>query len=101
MTVALLTSLESSVSSKFQCTLHGKYGKNASNPLLLDMTISGIKMTITYISGPNTGCLIPFEIYQKNMFFFKNNIIIIGGDWNTSFDSRGSNYNIDVLNMAA
>jgi hypothetical protein len=40
-----------------------------------------------------------YDNLQRDILSFKNKNIILGGDWNASFDCSPVNENIDVLNM--
>ncbi len=56
-------------------------------------------MTLEY--GPNHDNQLFFESLTEKIRMFNSDFVIVGGDWNTTFDSRPSNYNLDILNTAS
>ena len=78
---------------------HCVYG----NFLLLKIKISDYSMVIGSIYGPNTNENIGIlDNLQLKLNSLKENCnIILGGDWNCTWDTSDAINNIDVLNMAA
>ena len=69
------------------------------NCILLDGTISGQKVAIGSIYGPNDDNRTFFEFLDSALLGFKNQAIIIGGDWNTTVSPLPAEINPDVVNM--
>jgi len=70
------------------------------NILILKLKMGRKIFTVGSIYGPNTNQGVHFfeELKQKVNSMNCNNIIL-GGDWNCTFDNRGIADNIDVINM--
>ena len=69
------------------------------NCMFLDGTISGEKVAIGSIYGPNEDNRTFFEFLDRNLVGFKNQAVIIGGDWNTTVSPAPAEINLDVFNM--
>ncbi len=67
---------------------------------MLDITIYGRRLTLGSVYGPNMDVEEFFNDISHTCEAFSNQQIIIGGDWNTTVDSRPANSNIDTINMA-
>ena len=72
----------------------------AGNYLLLDLEIRNQRYTIGAIYGPNHDEQINmFESLKNECLELGNRQIILGGDFNATWDSSRVNSNIDVINM--
>ena len=88
------------ISRKLKYTVLREFGDEEDNILLLDVEILGKKFTLGSIYGPNEDDMPFFETLKEGIKNFKNSNVIIGGDWNLTWDSSDINLNIDVVNMA-
>ena len=70
------------------------------NFILLDLSIRGIRFTLGSVYGPNEDDLPFFDSPKDGIKSFPNDKIIIGGDWNATWDNSAIDFNIDVVNMA-
>ena len=70
------------------------------NFLLLDMRIKGVRLTLGSVCGPNGEDLPFFDNLKHAINSIHNEHIILGGDWNTTWDNSLVQLNIDVINMA-
>ena len=69
------------------------------NFLLLDMRIKGVRLTLGSVYGPNWEDLPFFDNLKHAINGINNEHIILGGDWNTTWDNSLVQLNIDVINM--
>jgi len=69
------------------------------NFILLNMEISGVKVTVGAVYGPNHDDMNFFENLKNAVLNLGNSNIILGGDWNLTWDTSDVDLNIDVLNM--
>jgi exonuclease III len=88
------------ISNKLKATIHNTHKDLDCNILILDVTIHGKRLTLGSVYGPNTDVEEFFDYIRHTCEAFSNRHIIIGGDWNTTVDSRPANSNIDTINMA-
>ena len=71
------------------------------NFMLLDVTINSLRLTIGSVYGPNTDDDLDFyNRLNRGLRELTNKTIIIGGDWNATWDTSRVENNIDILNMA-
>ena len=89
------------ISKKLKHTVVRKIVDREDNFLLLDMEIMGKNLTLGSIYGPNEDDMPFFENLKKGIKELKNQNIIIGGDWNCTWDNSELNSNIDIVNMAS
>jgi exonuclease III len=87
------------ISNKLKTNIHNIYNDINGNLLLLDVSLQGERMTIGTVYGPNRDDEDFFLTLEDTCTRFGNSHIILGGDWNTTVDSRNSNSNMDVINM--
>jgi hypothetical protein len=71
----------------------------AENYLLLELEMSGERIIIGSIYGPNTLDVNFFENLDNDIRDFNNPNIIIGGDFNCTYSTDEIRTNIDCLNM--
>jgi hypothetical protein len=69
--------------------------------LLLDITVDNIRFKLGSIYGPNRDELVFFYNLKLDVQNIGQKSVIIGGDWNATFDSNPVPLNIDVINMAS
>ncbi len=69
------------------------------NFLILDLTIFGKRFTLAAVYGPNNNDLEFFDTLEQKIHEIGNGIVILGGDWNATWDPSPVNDNIDVINM--
>ena len=79
--------------------VHGTKTDAGDNFILLDVVIRGVRFTLGSVYGPNEDDLPFFDNLKDCLNSFNNDNIIIGGDWNTTWDNSAVNLNIDVVNM--
>ena len=70
------------------------------NFLLLDIDLAGTRFTLGSIYGPNEDEMGFYDNLKKGITDLRNENIVIGGDWNATWDNSVANINIDILNMA-
>ena len=88
------------ISRKIKHTVIRRVIDEDDNILLLDIDFTGISFTLGTIYGPNEDDMAFFDTLKKGIKDLKNANIIIGGDWNSTWDNAEVNVNIDVINMA-
>ena len=88
------------ISRKIKHTVIRRVIDEDDNILLLDIDFTGISFTLGTIYGPNEDDMSFFDTLKKGIKDLKNANIIIGGDWNSTWDNAEVNVNIDVINMA-
>jgi exonuclease III len=85
-----------------QFTIHTERFDENGNFLLLDLTMGNSRYTIGTIYGPNhddqTNFYDELKIVCEEL---RNRKIILGGDFNATWDNGRINSNIDVVNMVA
>ena len=69
------------------------------NCIFLDGKISGQKVAIASIYGPNDDNRTFFNFLDNTLLGLRDQPIIIGGDWNTTVSPLPTDVNPDVLNM--
>jgi exonuclease III len=88
------------ISNKLNVSIHNTFKDIDGNILLLDISIGGNRITLGSIYGPNADNEEFFTDICQMCERFGNRHIILGGDWNTTFDGRSNNLNIDTINIA-
>ncbi len=63
--------------------------------------IGNVTVTLGSIYGPNTDDMNFFDTVDDRVKYFNSDYTILGGDWNTTLDSRNNDTNIDTLNTAS
>ena len=84
-------------------TVHrAEYDEVSNNFILLDVTIDNVRMTVGSVYGPNHDDEISFfDRLMDGVSFFNNESVLLGGDWNATWDDSKVEKNIDTLNMVA
>jgi exonuclease III len=86
------------VSKKLLVTVEDSYRDNDCNILLLKLRIGAISLTLGSIYGPNTDDEQFFNRISEKVRMFGSDFVIVGGDWNTTYDMNTTRLNKDVLN---
>jgi exonuclease III len=73
------------------------------NYMLLDISLDNYRFVIGSIYGPNRDELEFFDNLKLDLRNLNpnSNPVVLGGDWNATWDSNPVQTNIDVINMAA
>jgi len=79
--------------------IHSKICDNGDNYLIVDITISGKKFTLASIYGPNNDDMLFYDNLLAALQSVGNSSIVVGGDWNATWDPSPVQSNIDVINM--
>jgi exonuclease III len=79
--------------------VHRKICDPGDNYLILDISISNKRFTLAAIYGPNNDDLAFFDSLSEGLQSVGNTSIVVGGDWNATWDLSPVQNNIDVLNM--
>jgi len=79
--------------------IHRKVDDPGDNYLILSITVSDRKFTLGAIYGPNNNDLNFYDELQRSVLSMNNETIILGGDWNATWDPSHVAHNIDVINM--
>jgi exonuclease III len=76
------------ISNKLNVSIHNTYKDIDCNILLLDLSIGRTRFTVGSVYGPNTDNEEFFTDISLMCERFGNRNVIIGGDWNTTYDGR-------------
>ena len=87
------------ISRNLDHLVRGTVTNSGDNFLLLDVDLKGVRFTIGSVYGLNEDDMPFFDNLKWGIQSFRNNNIIIGGDWNATWDNSEINLNIDVVNM--
>jgi exonuclease III len=68
------------------------------NILMIKLKIDDTTLTLGSIYGPNQDDELFFDRISSTIVKFGSDYVIIGGDWNTTYDSRNSRLNMDIIN---
>jgi exonuclease III len=66
--------------------------------LLLKLSIGNATLTVGSIYGPNNDDENFFDQINAVISRFNSDFVIIGGDWNATYDTRNNRHNIDTFN---
>ena len=89
------------ISKKIKHVIRRRIDDPGNNFLLLDTVINEQKITLGAIYGPNDDTNMAFfDNLKQSIKDIRNDSVIIGGDWNATWDNAGVNLNIDIVNMA-
>jgi len=70
------------------------------NYILIDIEYKNNRYTLGSVYGANTNEGISmYDALERDLVNLKNEKIILGGDWNATYDRSDVNVNIDILNM--
>jgi exonuclease III len=68
------------------------------NMLLQKLVIGNISITLGSIYGPNDDDENFFNQLEHGIDMFNSDFVILGGDWNATYDIRNNRHNLDFLN---
>jgi exonuclease III len=71
------------------------------NMLMQKISIGNATLTVGSIYGPNDDDEDFFNQINDAILRFDSDFVIIGGDWNATYDTRNSRQNIDTLNTVS
>jgi exonuclease III len=69
------------------------------NYLLLEVAMSGNNLILGSVYGPNTQNIQFFNRLREDIESFNCNNVVLGGDWNCTYNTGNIESNIDCLNM--
>ena len=81
-------------------TVNNSIADYDDNYLLLDITILNFRLILGSVYGPNSNGSNFYTNLDNELKNLNCNTVILGGDWNATWDSSGNLTNLDVLNMA-
>jgi exonuclease III len=89
------------IKNKLSITVHDELSDMEGNYLLMEISVGNSRFVlgVTVVYGPNTNDEETYTNLSADLGRFNNNTIILGGDWNATFDNSIVNSNIDVINM--
>jgi hypothetical protein len=67
--------------------------------LIMNISIGEVTITIGSIYGPNDDNEEFFNVFEGKIREYNSNYVVIGGDWNCTYDTNNSRSNVDILNM--
>ena len=89
------------IKSNLDCTILEQRGDPNGNFLLLKIQLNNKNFIIGSVYGPNTNDNINvYNDLELNIAELNCEVVISGGDWNCTIDTRGVESNLDVINMA-
>jgi exonuclease III len=89
------------VSKNLNFIKNGEFKDRKGNLLLIKAQINSYEIVIGAIYGPNDNDANFFRDLEFGMDQLGCNKILVGGDWNATWDPRPAENNIDVINMAS
>jgi exonuclease III len=89
------------ISNKLLFSVVDTFMDNDCNIIMLKIMIAKTNLTIGSIFGPNNDDENFFNKVSSTIDEFGSDFTIIGGDWNTTYDTRSNRNNIDVLNTVS
>jgi exonuclease III len=87
------------ISNKIALEIINRYDDDEGNILMIDCILSGCRVLLVSIYGPNENNNNFFNQLRTNIPQLKNGPIIMGGDFNATFDTSPEEHNIDTINM--
>jgi exonuclease III len=88
------------ISKKLEYAINGTFVDDNCNMLLLNITIGNVSIVVGSIYGPNDDDENFFEQLNQGIHGFNSDFVVIGGDWNATYDIRNNWQNIDTFNTA-
>ena len=90
------------IRSQLGAVVGGTDSDPEGNFLILNVTVGDTEFTIGSVYGPNINDNIPvFDSLLAAVSSMRKEKIILGGDWNCTWDERDAASNIDCFDMAA
>jgi hypothetical protein len=87
------------ISKRIVCTIVDTFRDGDCNMLLLKLVIGNVTITIGSVYGPNDDDENFFGRLEDGIEGFNSDFVILGGDWNATYDNRNNRTNIDTHNM--
>jgi hypothetical protein len=87
------------LSKRVVCTIVGRFTDDECNMLLLKLAIGNVTITVGSIYGPNDDDENFFRKLEDGIEALQSDYVVMGGDWNTTYDNRNNRFNIDTHNM--
>ena len=89
------------IKSNLDCTILEQRGDPNGNFLLLKIQLNNKNFIIGSVYGPNTNDNINvYNDLELNIAELNCEVVILGGDWNCTIDTRAVELNLDLVNMA-
>jgi exonuclease III len=89
------------IKSNLNIDVDVRYNDPENNILLVTCTINNVTVLLGSLYGPNNNDPGFFNNLSVQLDNYKHMYIILGGDLNATWDNRGPNDNLDILNMNA
>ncbi len=89
------------ISKKLDYRINNIHRDGEDNYLLLNVTISNYSLIIGSIYGPNNNNSLFYEQLDRELDTTRGIPVILGGDWNATWDCSDANVNQDVFNMVS
>ena len=84
--------------NNFEFEIHSFYNDTNGNLLILDVEVDKHRITLATVYGPNKDDPSFFESLQRKLKEFRNNDIIINGDWNLLLNPQKDGLNYKHVN---
>jgi exonuclease III len=88
------------ISNKLAHTIEDNFKDEECNIFMLKIKVGNVTVTLGSVYGPNHDDENFFKLLNDKIELLNSDFVIIGGDWNTTYDGRNSRANIDTLNTA-
>jgi exonuclease III len=89
------------ISNKLVYTLEDTFKDAECNILMSRVRVGDVTVTLGSVYGPNHDDENFLKLISEKIEILNSDFVILGGDWNTTYDSRNSRANIDTLNTAS
>jgi exonuclease III len=86
------------ISNKLEYNVHNSFFDAACNMLLMKLSVGEVTITIGSIYGPNDDSEEFFNVLGEKIKEYNSNYVVVGSDWNCTYDTNNSRSNIDILN---
>jgi hypothetical protein len=86
------------ISNKLDYNVRNSFFDAACNMLIMNISIGEVTITIGSIYGPNDDNEDFFNVLGGKIREYNSNYVVIGGDWNCTYDTNNSRSNVDILN---
>jgi exonuclease III len=88
-------------SNKLVYTIEDIFKDEECNIFVLKVKVGNVTVTLGSVYGPNHDDENFFKLINDKIEILNSDFVIIGGDWNTTYDSRNCRANIDTSNTAS
>jgi exonuclease III len=86
------------LSNRIDYAIRDTFCDENCNMLLQKLVIGNISITLGSIYGPNDDDEIFFNQLEHGIDTFNSDFVILGGDWNATYDARNNRCNLDTHN---